>query len=264
MSTNHDLNRYIRVHDPLRPGEFTGEHIVIAERALGKKLPPRAETHHLSGQKGDNRNQNLIICEDRSYHRLIERRQKVYEAGGDPNTQIFCGKCGLLRLIGESICVECSKQRQKDHRRELYLTSISLPVQVREQLEEYSRLTGDPFWNRDEIYRMIDDWKQELAVEEEKYFMSDTENRGCLYPNCRYTTRGDKHKGARGLCNHHYGIAHSLVIRGKITWDSLEAKGMVNAPLTFGYQGADLEAREYFLSEPELAEEDQADISEAS
>lgn len=57
--------------------------ILVAERALGKRLPHGAEVHHVNGIKSDDRNQNLVVCQDRAYHRLIEKRQRALDATGD-------------------------------------------------------------------------------------------------------------------------------------------------------------------------------------
>lgn len=68
------------------------EHKIIAERALGKSLPPRAEIHHANENKLDNRNANLVICPSRAYHSLLHQRLRALEACGNPNWRqcIFC------------------------------------------------------------------------------------------------------------------------------------------------------------------------------
>jgi hypothetical protein len=58
-------------------GENTLLHRYLAEKALGKPLPPKAEVHHFNGDGTDNRSCNLIVCPDRAYHMLLERRQRI-------------------------------------------------------------------------------------------------------------------------------------------------------------------------------------------
>ncbi len=55
---------------------------IVAQRALGHPLPPEAVVHHVNGVNTDNRRQNLVICQDREYHRLLHHRmaQKGYKA----------------------------------------------------------------------------------------------------------------------------------------------------------------------------------------
>lgn len=62
-------------------------HVIKAEHALGKVLPDGAEVHHFDEDKSHNENSNLVICQDRSYHKLLHRRMKILRAGGNPDTE---------------------------------------------------------------------------------------------------------------------------------------------------------------------------------
>ncbi len=77
----------------------TEEHILIAEKALGKKLPQGAVIHHVDGRRGHNVNSNLVICPNQSYHALLHRRQEAYEACGNANAR----KCRYCCLWGDPI-----------------------------------------------------------------------------------------------------------------------------------------------------------------
>lgn len=82
-------------------GRSVLEHILIAEAALGKRLPAGAQVHHIDGNGLNNQNRNLVICENHAYHSLLDARGAVVFAGGDPNTQLKCTTCYTLKPLAE-------------------------------------------------------------------------------------------------------------------------------------------------------------------
>ena len=68
-------------------------HRQIAERVLGKPLPPGAEVHHADENTLNNQRSNLVICENSSYHKLLHRRIKAVKACGHLDWR-KCRYCG--------------------------------------------------------------------------------------------------------------------------------------------------------------------------
>jgi hypothetical protein len=66
-----------------------------AERALGRPLPAGSLVHHADGTKSIQ--SPLVICPDHAYHAFLHERMRIKAAGGDPNTQRVCTRCGQVK-----------------------------------------------------------------------------------------------------------------------------------------------------------------------
>lgn len=93
-STNAHGYVRIKMPDHVRADKkgYVMEHIVIAEKALGRSLPDGVQVHHANRATGDNRNHNLVICEDSAYHHLLHQRLSAFLAGC-PVTWLKCPYC---------------------------------------------------------------------------------------------------------------------------------------------------------------------------
>lgn len=80
---------------------YAFEHLIIATNALGRRLPKGAEVHHVDNNGLNNARTNLVICQDRAYHKLLHIRAHVRACGGDPNTQRICGNCGQPKAFAQ-------------------------------------------------------------------------------------------------------------------------------------------------------------------
>ena len=71
---------------------YIREHILIAEKVLGKQLPPSAIIHHANRNRSNNKKSNLVICQDQAYHKLIHMRLMAYESCGNANWRrcLYC------------------------------------------------------------------------------------------------------------------------------------------------------------------------------
>jgi HNH endonuclease len=65
---------YVRISVPSTTGyKRRYEHTVIAEKVLGRPLKKGEQVHHINGDKTDNRNCNLLIC-DVGYHAYLHAK----------------------------------------------------------------------------------------------------------------------------------------------------------------------------------------------
>lgn len=106
------------------------EHILVAERALGKPLPSGAEVHHHDGDRRRNAGANLVICESRRYHMLLEARTRRLRDLGrlDVRRCTRCKRVLPLAFFAASRrqwdghhyeCKECVNARGAEYRREV-------------------------------------------------------------------------------------------------------------------------------------------------
>ena len=109
------------------------EHVLVAERALGRYLERTAAVHHVDEDPLNNRNDNLVILQGRGEHMRLHARLRVLRAGGNPWTQAICGSCRQLVLFADltkagkayrvyrtSQCRKCAReyhQRLRDARK---------------------------------------------------------------------------------------------------------------------------------------------------
>ena len=61
---------------------YVYEHVLLAEKALGHSLPPRAVVHHRDEIKSHNVNENLVICNDQAHHMLLHLRMRAFRESG--------------------------------------------------------------------------------------------------------------------------------------------------------------------------------------
>jgi len=100
------------------------EHIVIAEKVLGRIFDRKIEVHHVNEIKNDNRNENLVICEDCSYHNLLHMRMKALR---------ICGHASWRR------CVFCKQYDSQDN---IFVDQRNRPYHKKCELQ-YQKIARD-------------------------------------------------------------------------------------------------------------------------
>ena len=62
---------------------YVYEALIIAEKTLQKHLPPKAVIHHIDKNTTNNASNNLVICENHSYHIYLHMRDRAFKACGN-------------------------------------------------------------------------------------------------------------------------------------------------------------------------------------
>jgi hypothetical protein len=68
------------------------EHVLIAEKAIGRKLPKGAIVHHVDGNPLNNAHTNLVVCPNQEYHMLLHVRSRAMTDCGNPDWR-KCVRC---------------------------------------------------------------------------------------------------------------------------------------------------------------------------
>jgi hypothetical protein len=90
---------YCPDHQRKKAFPYVPEHVLIAERVLGKYLPPRAVIHHVDENGLNNANNNLVICENDPYHIFLHQRIRAYGACGHANWR----KCRICHQYDDPV-----------------------------------------------------------------------------------------------------------------------------------------------------------------
>ena len=106
---------YVKVLLPEHPRAsqdgYVPEHIIIAEKSLGKFLPDKAVVHHINGIRDDNRPQNLVVCENSGYHQTLHRREKALKASGHASWR----KCQFCKQYDDPVNLKIEKSNAVRH-----------------------------------------------------------------------------------------------------------------------------------------------------
>lgn len=90
---HHRTKIYNPEHHRADKNGYVFRSIIAAEKALGKRLPNGAVVHHHNGNSMDDRNENLVICENKAYHMFLHKRIRAYKACGNSSWR----KCRICK-----------------------------------------------------------------------------------------------------------------------------------------------------------------------
>lgn len=74
------------------------EHQIVAEQMLGRKLKKGEVVHHINGDKGDNRQENLLVATRQEHNRIHGQLEGLAFLLFQKEVILFCKKCKLYFL----------------------------------------------------------------------------------------------------------------------------------------------------------------------
>ena len=69
-------------------------------KIIGRQLPTTCQVHHVNGDETDDKNSNLVVCQDSAYHHLLHNRANALRECGDP-TGVRCEYCSKFGVVGK-------------------------------------------------------------------------------------------------------------------------------------------------------------------
>lgn len=97
---------HIRCYTPNHPRAWDDrcmyEHIIIAERKIGRFLVEGEVVHHVNMDPGDNNPDNLLVCDYREHARLHDRGRKGVSVCLECNKTTHC-----IMTKGKLLCFNC-------------------------------------------------------------------------------------------------------------------------------------------------------------
>lgn len=128
-----DKRGYVLLNRPEHPknhNNYVYEHILVMEKHIGRYLTDIEEVHHINGNKGDNRIENLFLCSNHGVHMKLEAGWKLID-GKWFKTCLNCKRELEVNLnnfyqrktgkfIGKfiSFCKDCCAYKKKKERKE--------------------------------------------------------------------------------------------------------------------------------------------------
>lgn len=94
-------------------GKSKLEHIAVAEKALGRLLPPGVVIHHVDENKQNNQPNNLVICQDNAYHKYLHMRLNAWKACGNADWR----KCPYCHQYDDPANIRGEKSGRFVHRK---------------------------------------------------------------------------------------------------------------------------------------------------
>lgn len=123
-------------HPHASSGGLVLEHIVVASRALGRRLPPKSQVYHVDGDRARNVGGNLVLCESLAYRSHLQQRARALDGCGHASWRL-CTHCQKWDSTENLFCNrkqawhrECKNQYQFRSGRTSYRLPPTVPMEA--------------------------------------------------------------------------------------------------------------------------------------
>ena len=146
---------YLPQHEKADLYGYVYEHVIAAEKVLGKSPPKGVIVHHVDEDPSNNQNNNLVICQDQTYHLLLHSRRDALLACGNPDWRrcTICKEYGdptkMVKANGKG--VPCHLECRKKASNEAYRRKIGR--EVKKILQRSSEEISESIIRRTEPFR---------------------------------------------------------------------------------------------------------------
>ena len=124
-------NGYVRIYMPNHPhANISGmvyEHVLVAEKKLGRYLTAEEVVHHIDHNRSNNNPDNLMIFKTKKDHSIFHMNEEdftlcTFDIDGtvscksNPLKINHCVRCGCVIYPGATLCRECYRKEARDGR----------------------------------------------------------------------------------------------------------------------------------------------------
>jgi len=133
LTSNGYIVKYLPDHPRAYSNGTVYEHILVAEKMLGRPILPEEEVHHIDHCKTNNEEYNLMVFESEASHAAFHNgyeaelnpdgSYRCYKYDKDGNKRYFpkerysknyCKVCGKPIRKGSKYCWDCYKEKRKE------------------------------------------------------------------------------------------------------------------------------------------------------